>query len=162
MSLKTTALKLYLNNSPGVLTRVALVFSRCSWNIDCLTVSPVLDDKFAWCSLVGSGDEGFFPRILGQLGKLIDVIHIDEVESNLISTHEMIQLKVKLEGNGSLAKLESLTSRYLCKFIEKEPSCVTLQVIGTPNDLENLEKNLASVFDLAQKEKTGSAILNKF
>ena len=75
---KSFTISLYLNNKPGVLNRVALVFSRRGWNIDSLSVSPDEDGRFSHCSIVANGDANTLFKIVAQLNKVVDVIYARE------------------------------------------------------------------------------------
>jgi acetolactate synthase-1/3 small subunit len=78
-------ISLLVNNRPGVLIRVALVFSRRGYNIDSVTVSPLKDPEFSRMSLVASGDPRTLDQILKQLNKLVDVLHaIDHTGDSMV------------------------------------------------------------------------------
>ena len=68
------SLSLYVANKPGVLIRVALVFSRRGFNIDSLVVSETQDPRFSRMNIVARGGRDTLEQILKQLNKLVDVI----------------------------------------------------------------------------------------
>ncbi|MCX5738456.1 MAG: acetolactate synthase small subunit, partial [Proteobacteria bacterium] len=68
-------ISLFVNNKPGVLVRVALVFSRRGYNIESLVVSPTVDGDFSRMTITCSGDPATLEQIIKQLQKLIDVVH---------------------------------------------------------------------------------------
>lgn len=69
---------LNVSNKPGVLVRVALVFARRGCNIDGLVVSEAHDPAFSHMTVTASGSEDTLRLILGQLDKLVDVIHAED------------------------------------------------------------------------------------
>jgi acetolactate synthase regulatory subunit len=69
---------LYVSNKPGVLVRVALVFARLGCNIDGLVVSEARDPAFSHMTVTASGSEATLRLILGQLNRLVDVIHAED------------------------------------------------------------------------------------
>lgn len=78
-------ISLLVNNRPGVLIRIALVFSRRGYNIDSVVVSPLKDPEFSRMSLVVSGDPRTLDQILKQLNKLVDVLHaVDHTGEEMI------------------------------------------------------------------------------
>ena len=78
-------ISLLVNNRPGVLIRVALVFSRRGYNIDSVVVSPLKNSEFSRMSLVASGDPSTLDQIIKQLNKIVDVLHaIDHTGESLI------------------------------------------------------------------------------
>jgi len=80
-------ISLYVNDKPGVLVRVALVFSRRGYNIESLVVSPAALGGFSRMTITSSGDPETLEQIIKQLAKLIDVVHaIDHTNSSAYAT----------------------------------------------------------------------------
>ena len=65
---------------PGVLSRVAGLFSRRGYNIDSLTVGETADPRYSRMTVVARGDEQILDQIVKQLAKLIDVVDIKVLE----------------------------------------------------------------------------------
>ncbi|QDO87533.1 acetolactate synthase small subunit [Ornithinimicrobium ciconiae] len=73
------ALSVLVENNPGVLARVSVLFARRSFNIDHLVVGPTEDPKVSRMTIVlNVGDEQLH-KVTSQLDKLIEVIHIEEL-----------------------------------------------------------------------------------
>jgi acetolactate synthase-1/3 small subunit len=70
----THTISLFVNNKPGVLVRVALVFSRRAFNIESLVVSPSAEGRFSRMTITCSGDAATLEQVVKQLAKLIDVV----------------------------------------------------------------------------------------
>ena len=68
-------ISLLVSNKPGVLMRIAQVFSRRGYNLESVVVSPTKDNRFSRMSLVATGDRETLDQIIKQLNKLVDVIH---------------------------------------------------------------------------------------
>src|SRR5262245_24778701 len=69
-------ISILVRNKPGVLVRVALVFSRRGYNIESLVVSPdVATREFSRMTITCSGDPETLEQIIKQVTKLIDVVH---------------------------------------------------------------------------------------
>ena len=65
------SLSLYVQNRPGALARIALLFTRRSYNIDSLVVSAAYDPEFSWISIEANGNPQQIPLLIKQLHKLI-------------------------------------------------------------------------------------------
>ena len=88
-------LSLYVNNKPGVLVRVALVFARRGYNIESLVVSPSVSGDFSRMTITCSGDPDTLEQIIKQLAKLIDVVHaVDHTGDHAYET-EIALVKVR-------------------------------------------------------------------
>ena len=68
-------ISLFVNNTPGVLVRVSLVFSRRGFNIESLVVSPAAEGRFSRMTITCSGAPEDLEQIIKQLQKLVDVVH---------------------------------------------------------------------------------------
>jgi len=69
-------ISLLVTNRPGVLIRIAEVFSRRGYNLDSVVVSPTHQPEFSRMNLVASGDREILSQVIQQLDKLVDVVHV--------------------------------------------------------------------------------------
>ena len=67
-------ISLFVNDRPGVLVRVALVFARRGYNIESLVVSPSAYGGFSRMTITCSGAPEILGQIIKQLAKLVDVV----------------------------------------------------------------------------------------
>lgn len=81
-------ISLLVANKPGVLGRVALVFSRRGYNIESLSVTHTLDRKFSRIVITTEGHEELLSDIIGQTRKIVDVIHIELEDNNITKNSE--------------------------------------------------------------------------
>ena len=66
---------IHATNQPGVLSRVAQVFTRRGFNIEYLQVVPDSDKVHSYMTVIATGDADVWPQIIKQISKLVDVIH---------------------------------------------------------------------------------------
>src|SRR6478735_3586854 len=99
-------LSVLVENKPGVLTRVAGLFARRSFNIHSLAVGPTEHDEISRITVVVDVDELPLEQVTKQLNKLISVIKI----VNLFRAHvvDVVPDSVVIEATGSPGKLEAL------------------------------------------------------
>jgi len=71
------SMRLVVVDRPGVLVRVALVFSRRGYNLDTLAVSPGSTPGFSSIVLFFHAKEESLSGIKGQLKKLVDVLEVE-------------------------------------------------------------------------------------
>ena len=67
-------ISLYVKNEPGVLARVAMVFSRRGYNIESLVVSSAAKAGYSRMTITSSGDPTILEQMIKQLAKLVDVV----------------------------------------------------------------------------------------
>ena len=104
-------ISLVVRNKPGVLVRVALVFSRRGYNLESLVVSAALavpggvgakPGDFSRMTITCSGDPDTLEQIIKQLEKLIDVVHAIDHTGQAVIESEIALVKLKV---GKLAPL---------------------------------------------------------
>ena len=79
MQMSRIVLSLLVDNTAGVLSRVAGLFSRRGYNIESLTVGVTADPRYSRMTVVSLGDQQVLEQIQKQLGKLEDVHDIKEL-----------------------------------------------------------------------------------
>lgn len=87
-------LAVLVENNPGVLTRVAGLFSRRGYNIDSLSVGKTDNPHVSRMTIVVEGDDLVLEQVTKQLHKLIDVIKINDITSEQYVDRELVLVKV--------------------------------------------------------------------
>lgn len=93
--MRRIVLSLLVENTAGVLSRIAGLFSRRGYNIDSLTVGVTDDPHLSRMTVVARGDDEILEQIEKQLSKLIDVISIKELPEHASVTRELILVRVQ-------------------------------------------------------------------
>jgi acetolactate synthase-1/3 small subunit len=88
-------LSLLVDNQPGVLSRVAGLFSGRGFNIDSLCVSETTDPLISRITLVSMGDMSILEQIKKQLNKLINVIKVLDFTDTDFVQRETALVKVR-------------------------------------------------------------------
>ena len=96
--MKTRVLSMLVDNTSGVLSRVAGLFSRRGYNIDSLTVGVTADPRYSRMTVVVSGDELILDQITKQVAKLIDVVDIKTLVDGESVNRELILVKVRADA----------------------------------------------------------------
>lgn len=96
-------LSLLVDNTAGVLSRVAGLFSRRGYNIESLTVGETADPKYSRMTVVSQGDQEILEQIEKQLRKLEDVYDIKELRAGHSVYRELILVKVRANASERMA-----------------------------------------------------------
>ncbi|MBW1804875.1 MAG: acetolactate synthase small subunit [Deltaproteobacteria bacterium] len=88
-------LSLLVDNKPGVLSRIAGLFSGRGFNIESLCVAETTDPCVSRVTLVTNGDEHILEQIKKQLNKLIDVIKVLDFKVTPFVQRELALIKIK-------------------------------------------------------------------
>ena len=95
--MRRAVFSILVDNSSGVLSRVAGLFSRRGYNIDSLTVGETLDPKLSRMTITVTGDDDILEQIEKQLAKLIDVKEIVELPHDESVCRELVLVKVECD-----------------------------------------------------------------
>ena len=99
MIVNNRTLSLLVDNTPGLLSRVAGLFTRRGYNIASITAGVTTDPRFTRITIVTEGDDDIIEQIVKQLRKLVDVIDIKVLEDATSVSRELVLVKVRVEEN---------------------------------------------------------------
>ena len=134
-------LSVLVENKPGVLARVAGLFSRRGFNIDSLAVGPTEHDDVSRMTIVVSVDELPLEQVTKQLNKLINVLKIVELEPAASVQRELLLLKVRADVATRSHVLETV-QLFRAKVVDVATDTVTVEATGTTDKLDALIKVL--------------------
>jgi acetolactate synthase-1/3 small subunit len=128
-------ISLLVRDAPGVLVRVAMVFSRRGYNIESLVVSAGARAGYSRMTATCSGDPSILEQMIKQLAKLVDVVHaIDHTTSDRFET-EIALLKVRCEGESRREALE-IAEHFNAKVVDYAAESIILRVYGGSDKLD--------------------------
>ena len=140
-------LSVLVENSPGVLARVAALFSRRGYNIDSLAVGPTEDPKISRMTIVLNLEGHALDQVSAQLFKLINVIGIQEMRADESYERELLLVKVAKRD----ANLSSVVATYGARIVDAGETPI-IEAVAESDQLEALLKDLSSykVIELVQ------------
>jgi acetolactate synthase-1/3 small subunit len=130
-------LSVLVENKPGVLARVASLFSRRGFNIDSLAVGPTEHDDISRMTIVVSVDQLPLEQVTKQLNKLINVIKIVELDPAQSVQREIILVKVRADIQTRSHVLETV-QLFRAKVVDVATDAVTIEATGTAEKLDAL------------------------
>jgi acetolactate synthase-1/3 small subunit len=128
-------LSVLVENRPGVLTRVAGLFARRSFNIHSLAVGPTEHPDVSRMTVVVDVDELPLEQVTKQLNKLVSVIKIVELENPSSVQRELLLVKVRADMQTRSQVLEAV-QLFRAKVVDVALDAVTIEVTGNPDKLE--------------------------
>ncbi|MEO7627866.1 MAG: acetolactate synthase small subunit [Nocardioides sp.] len=130
----THTLSVLVENKPGVLARIAGLFSRRGFNIESLAVGPTEHSEVSRMTIVVNVDESPLEQVTKQLNKLIEVIKIVELDGSSSITRELMLVKVKADAQSRGAVLDAV-QLFRAKVVDVAPDAITIQVTGNSDKL---------------------------
>jgi acetolactate synthase-1/3 small subunit len=125
----THTLSVLVENKPGVLARIAGLFSRRGFNIDSLAVGPTEHDEVSRMTIVVNVESSPLEQVTKQLNKLVEVIKIVELDPAASVNRELVMVKVSAtaETRGQVLDTAQI---FRATVIDVAPDAVTIQMIG--------------------------------
>ena len=134
-------LSVLVENSPGVLARVASLFSRRGYNIDSLAVGPTENPAISRMTIVLNLEGHALDQVSAQLFKLVNVIGIQEMTAEDSRQRELLMVKVK-NSSDTRTSIESIVARYKGEIVDETKASLTIEAIGTSKEISSLVADL--------------------
>ena len=147
-------LSLLVENKPGVLARIAGLFSARGYNIASLAVSETLDPGISYTTMVVEAeDEKILEQIKKQLNKLIDIITVTDFTKKEHIDRELILVKVKYSAKEK-SKLENTLNKYVAKIITHKADTAIIEAVDEQEKIKQLLQELDK-FGIKELVRTG-------
>ena len=158
MSEKYT-LSVLVENHFGVLARVSNLISARGFNIDSLTVSTTEDPTISRMTIVVDADAVKLEQVKHQLGRLIDVIEVQELKEGAFIDREILLARVTANGQ-TKAVVEELAKRFGAKVADANAQSVVIEATGDTKALDQLVEQLRP-HGITKLVRTGRVALEK-
>lgn len=146
-------LSLLVDNTAGVLARVAGLFSRRGYNIESLTVGVTADPRYSRMTVVSLGDHEVLVQIENQLRKLEDVRDIKELPSGRSVYRELIMVKVRADASQRQA-VNAIADIFRATIVDVGKDSLTVMLTGDQSKLDALI-NLLEDYEILELARTG-------
>ena len=130
-------LSVLVEDKPGVLARVASLFSRRGFNIESLAVGPTEHPTVSRMTIVVAVDDLPLEQVTKQLNKLVNVLKIVELEPQSSVQRELLLVKVKADLSTRSHVLETV-QLFRAKVVDVAPDAVTIEATGNSDKLAAL------------------------
>ncbi len=146
-------LSVMVENNPGVLARVAGLFSRRGFNIDSLAVGRTDNPNVSRMTIVVEGDDQTIEQVTKQLHKLIDVIKINDITKDAYVDRELVMIKVYAEASAR-AEIMQLVDIFRARIVDVGRKTLTIEVTGNEGKISAFEDCLLP-FGIKELVRTG-------
>ena len=152
-------LSVLVENEPGVLSRVAGLFSGRGFNIESLNVAPTLEDGVSLMTNTTSGDEQIIEQIVKQLRKLVTVVKVVDFYGMAYVEREMMVIKVHAEESkrGEVLRIADI---FRCKVVDVSPTDLRLEATGDQSKLQAIIQ-LLQKFGIKELARTGTLAVRR-
>ena len=136
-AVNTHTLSVLVEDKPGVLARVASLFSRRGFNIESLAVGATEQKNMSRMTIVVSVEDSPLEQITKQLNKLVNVIKIVEQDEDNSVARELALIKVRADASTRSQVIEAV-NLFRAKVVDVSTESLTVEATGTQEKLEAL------------------------
>ena len=150
-------LSLLVENKPGVLARIAGLFSRRGFNIDTLAVGPTEDPNISRITLTLDGAVHPIDQVTKQLHKLVNVIKIRDMEPDQTISREMALFRVQAAVENR-AEIIQFADIFRAKIVDVSRRTMTIEVTGSNEKIDAFER-MVRPHGLIEMARTGEVAI---
>jgi len=152
-------LSVLVENKPGVLARIAGLFSRRGYNIDSLAVGPTEHEEVSRMTIVVNVEESPLEQVTKQLNKLIEVIKIVELDGSASVNRELLLVKVRADAE-TRGQILDVVELFQAKVVDVSTDTVVIQAVGNVDKLADLRK-LLEPFGIRELVQSGMVAIGR-
>ncbi|NYI06552.1 acetolactate synthase small subunit [Allostreptomyces psammosilenae] len=134
-------LSVLVENKPGVLARIAALFSRRGFNIDSLAVGPTEHPDISRMTIVVNVESLPLEQVTKQLNKLVNVLKIVELDPAAAVQRELVLVKVRAD-NETRSQVSEIVRLFRAKTVDVSPDAVTIEATGSSDKLDAMLRML--------------------
>src|SRR3954464_11860725 len=152
-------LSILVENRPGVLARIAGLFSRRGFNIDTLAVGPTEDPEISRITLTLDGAVHPIDQVTKQLHKLVNVIKIRDMEPDQTIAREMALFRVQaaVENRGDIMQFPEI---FKARIVDVSRRSLTIEVTGSTEKVDAFERMIRP-HGLIEMARTGEVAISR-
>jgi acetolactate synthase I/III small subunit len=149
----------YVDNKPGVLSRVVSLFRRRAFNIDSLTVGRTEKPDVSRMTIVTDADADQALRIKAHIYKLVNVLLVDDVTGQPALLRDLALVKVGV-GSEARSQVLELATVFKARILDLAAKSVTLELTGGEEKVDRFLE-LLHPFGLMEVVRTGIVAMRR-
>ena len=134
MQVKYHVISTLVENKPGVLQKVAGLFTRRGFNIDSITVGQSEVDGLARMVITVKADDNILEQVTKQLNKQVDVIKIKDISKNAVK-RELCLVKVNVPNEKARAEIMQYVNIFRANIVDVTEETFIIEITG---DMEKI------------------------
>ena len=153
MDVKYHVISTLVENKPGVLQKVAGLFTRRDFNIDSITVGESEVDGLARMVITVKADDKLLEQVTKQLNKLVDVIKIKDITKNAVK-RELCLVKVNIPNEKARAEIMQYVNIFRANIVDVTEETLIIEITG---DMEKINAfiSLLKGYGIKRISRTG-------
>lgn len=151
---------IWTENKPGVFYRILWLFRRKMFNIESATVGHTQIPEVTRFTITVSGDKEQVMNICKQINKLVNVIRVEDVPSDLLVSRELALIKIFLKDKEEKNEILRLIEHFRGRVINMAKNSLIIEVTGNEDKIDAFYDNL-KIYKILEFVRTGRTALYK-
>ncbi len=152
-------ISILVSNQPGVLSRIAGLFSRRGYNIDGLSVCATEDERYSRMTITVTGTAQIVTQIVAQLEKQEDVVKVMGFDGKEVAFRELLLIKIAVSPD-KRGEIVDLLALFKAKPLDTTVDTMMLELTGNTEKIDAFIKVMAS-YTILEMARTGGAALER-
>ncbi|MEA3254223.1 MAG: acetolactate synthase small subunit [Candidatus Altiarchaeota archaeon] len=160
MKMRTHIFTALVEHKPGVLQRVASMFTRRRFNIESITVGPTEKPDIARMTILTRGDDKTLEQIEKQMNKLVSVIKVTDLSRSESTCRELCLVKLHTPQEKQKSQVMQYADVFRGRVVDVSPESITVEITG---DSEKINAFIDLVKDIGIREvsRTGTTAMQR-
>ncbi|MBU4265908.1 MAG: acetolactate synthase small subunit [Candidatus Altiarchaeota archaeon] len=125
-----------VEHKPGVLQRVASMFTRRKFNIESITVGPTDNPKIARMTILTKGDDQMLEQIEKQMNKLVNVIKVTDISKDEAISRELCLIKLHTPKEQDKSQVIQYADVFRGRAVDVSPDSMVIEVTGSSDKID--------------------------
>ncbi|MBN2014877.1 MAG: acetolactate synthase small subunit [Candidatus Altiarchaeota archaeon] len=125
-----------VEHKPGVLQRVASMFTRRRFNIESITVGSTEQPGIARMTILTRGDDKILEQIEKQMNKLVNVIKVTDHSINECVCRELCIVKVNAPKESHKSQVMQYADVFRGRVVDVSPETISVEITGDSNKID--------------------------
>jgi acetolactate synthase-1/3 small subunit len=147
-----------VKDSPGVLAKIAGLFSRRGFNIESLAVGHTDVEGISRMTIIVTGDDYMLEQIKKQLNKLIDVIKVVDLDPMNSVGRDLALVKVKVDSPQKRSEVIQMVDVFRAKILDITEGSLIVEITGRQDKVDAFIKLLEPI-GIKEVVRTGKVAL---
>ena len=159
MALEYHVINALVEDKPGVLQKVAGLFTGRGFNIDSITVGESEVEGLARMIITVKADQKLLEQVTKQLNKLVDVIKIKDITENAVK-RELCLVKVNIPNEKARAEIMQYVNIFRAKIVDVCEEALIIEITG---DIEKIDAFLSLLkgYGIKKISRTGLTAMSR-
>ncbi len=149
-----------VENKPGVMQRIAGMFSRRGFNMDNLSVGPTDNPNYSRITITVSGDERILEQVVKQMNKLVPVLKVRELTEKESVCRELALVKITTAKADARSEATQYVDVFRGSIVDVSPDSMIVEITGSPDKIDAFVK-LVQPYGIKELARTGVTAMHR-